>query len=189
MSQAESHPYQAYFEASLAKSLARYEERVGEAFPVPVKIECVSDDGFWAYAKGGSDRLKLDVSAGALDHLRRVCDTVMQLSEALPPEQRVALLDHKDHAIETSFAWLLQHELNHHAIGHFDLIDGAALAEGQSPHGLGVVQRTAKSTSRVNALTKSELAELHMCLELQTDHDATEIVLGAYARENWPLFQ
>ncbi|SMX33989.1 hypothetical protein [Octadecabacter ascidiaceicola] len=38
-------------------------------------------------------------------------------------------------------------------------------------------------------MTPLELANAHLCLELQTDHDATEIILGAYATENWPLFR
>ena len=179
----------AYLEASLARSLARYEERVGQSFPVPTSIRCVSDGTFWASARGDKGQLTLTVSIGALSRIRTVWDRTLSISSVLPPEQRIALLGHEAHAVETSVAWLIQHELNHHAIGHFDLIDGAGLAEGVSPYGLGIVERTRRAQSRLSALTPKERSELHQCLELQADHDATEIVLGAYSAENWPLFR
>lgn len=181
--------YQTYFDATLSKALARFEERVGDPIDVPVKITCIDENAFWALAIPLHDRVQLDVSRGALERIRDVWEKVLHLSSTLPPKQQVALLGHDDHAVETSFAWLLQHELNHYAIGHFEITDGAALAEGKSPKGLGVAQRSDTRPSAMDALMQVERAEMHLCLELQTDHDATEIVLGAYAQENWPLFR
>ena len=183
--------YQAYFEAGLARSLARYEERVGQSFSVPTSIRCVSDGTFWASARGDKRQLTLSVSTGALDRIHTVWNRALHVSSSLPSAsvRRIALLGHESHAVETSVAWLIQHELNHHAIGHFDLIDGAGLAEGVSPYGLGIVERARRAQSSLSAFTPKEMSELHQCLELQTDHDATEIVLGAYSAENWPLFR
>ena len=189
MQNADLAAYQTYFDADLSKALERFQERVGEPLDTPVKITCVEENAFWALAIPLASRLQLDVPWGALARIRHVWEKVLDVSSTLPKEQQVALLGSKDHAIETSFSWLLQHELNHHAIGHFKLTDGAALSEGKSPQGLGIVQRSSQKKSKLDILTEDERNEMHFCLELQTDHDATEIVLGAYATENWTLFR
>ncbi|SCZ55979.1 hypothetical protein SAMN04488118_102509 [Epibacterium ulvae] len=180
----------AYCDAILEKALSRYAERIGVAFPASVTISSIETKAFWAVGYPVKDGLKLEVTTGALGRIQAVWEQALRLSATLPPEQQIALLGHPDHAVETSFSWLLQHELNHHAIGHFSYLDGMGLAEGKSPYGLGVVQRTGKQRKpKPHGLNERELADLHMCLELQTDHDAIEIVLGAYSAENWPLFR
>jgi hypothetical protein len=182
--------YQDYCAAALAKTMTRYAERVRKPFPVPVKILPIETNAFWAVGYLVKDGLQLDVTTGTLDRIQAVWAKALALSDTLPPEQQIALLGHPDHAIETSFSWLLQHELNHHAIGHFGYLDGMGLAEGNSPYGLGVVQRNGKQRKpKPHGLTERELAEVHMCLELKTDHDAIDIVLGAYSSANWPLFR
>ncbi|WP_282078664.1 hypothetical protein [Epibacterium ulvae] len=182
--------YQEYYCAALEKTLSRYTDRMGVAFPVPVTIASIEANSFWAVGYPEGEDLKLDVTTGALDRIQAVWEKALVLSDTLPREQQIALLGHPDHAVEMSFSWLLQHELNHHAIGHFTYLDGMGLAEGNSPYGLGVVQRTGKQRKpKPHGLNERELADLHMCLELQTDHDAIEIVLGAYSAENWPLFR
>jgi len=183
-------PFITFFSQALDRALARYADRVGSAFPVPVTISPIKTNAFWAVGYPVKDGLKLDVTTGALDRIQAVWEKALVLSDTLPPEQQIVLLGHPDHAVETSFSWLLQHELNHHAIGHFNYLDGMGLAEGNSPYGLGVVQHTGKQRKpKHRGLTERELAEVHMCLELQTDHDAFDIVLGAYSVENWPLFR
>ncbi len=182
--------YQSYSDAVLENSLSRYSGRVGEAFPVPVTISPIETDSFWAVGYPVKDGFRLEVTTGALGRIQAVWETALALSDTLPPEQQIALIGHPDHAVETSFSWLLQHELNHHAIGHFTYLDGMGLAEGNSPYGLGVVQHTGKRKKpKPHGLSERELAEVHMCLELQTDHDAIDIVLGAYSSENWLLFR
>lgn len=179
-----------YYETISQRVLSRYAERVGEVFPVPAKISPIEDNTFWAVGYPVGDGLQLDVTTGALDRIQAVWSKALALSDTLPPEQQIALLGHPDHALEMSLSWLLQHELNHHAIGHFAYLDGMGLAEGNSPYGLGVVQRTGKQRKpKPHGLTERELADVHMCLELQTDHDAIDIMLGAYSSENWPLFR
>lgn len=179
--------YQSYFDAALEKALARFEERVGQPVDVHVEITCVDEKDFWALAIPLPNRLQLDVPWGTLARIRDVWEKVLVLSSTLPAKQQVALLGHQDHAVEISFSWLLQHELNHHAIGHFEVTEGASLSEGKSAQGLGIVRRSGKIKSAMDTLSEHERADMHLCLELQADHDATEIVLGAYASDNWPL--
>jgi hypothetical protein len=181
--------YQVYFDAVLAKTIARYEERVGQRFDAPISIRCADHQDFWAYAFMGHKELRLEIASGALDRIREVWTKALTTSSRLPPNHQIELLGHQDHAVETSFAWLLQHELNHQAIGHFTIIPGAGLSEAQCPNGLGIVELDTSQPSQLSELTEQEKAEIHMCFELQTDHDATEIVLGAYVKENWPLFR
>lgn len=64
-----------------------------------------------------------------------------------------------------------------------------ALAEGNSPQGFGILTRASQTESLSQTITPQELADAHLCLELQTDHDATEIILGAYSNGNWPLLR
>lgn len=189
MSHQELSPHQAYYDAVLEKALLRFDDRVGKPFATTVKISCVDDPDFWAFATREIDHLQLDIARGTLDRIQQVWRSSLELSAALPTRQQIVLLGHEDHAIETSFAWLLQHELNHQAIGHFDLGLVAALAEGNSPRGFGIVRRGSQAKSVAQSMTTQQLADAHLCLELQTDHDATEIVLGAYSNENWPLFR
>lgn len=189
MQNADLTTYQAYFDAALSKAMDRFEERVGEPLDTPVSITCIDDGDFWALAVPLPERLQLNVPWGALARIRDVWMKVLGVSDTLPAHQKIALLGDRDHAIEMSFCWLLQHELNHHAIGHFKLTSGAMLSEGNSPQGLGIAKRTGQAKTTIDTLKEDERAEVHLCMEPQTDHDATEIVLGAYATENWPLFR
>ncbi|WJY21581.1 hypothetical protein QTA57_17940 [Fontisubflavum oceani] len=181
--------YQAYFDSALAKALARYEELVGQAFTAPVDVTCADHQDFWAYAFMDHNELRLEIASGTLERIREVWANALTISCRLPSSQRIELIGDEDRAVETSVAWLLQHELNHQAIGHFTMIPGAGLSEAQCPTGLGIVELDTSQPSLLGELTEQEKAEIHRCLELQTDHDATEIVLGAYAKENWPLFR
>lgn len=180
---------QTYFEQVLDKALKRYEERVGSAFPCPVNIDVFDDQDFWAFAYVAAPGLNIDCATGVLWRVADVWDRALLLSETLPSSQQIKLLGHRDHAVETSIHWLIQHELNHLSIGHFDLINGAGIAEGRSPQGFGVASRSGAATKPMDFLDPSEQSQAHLCLELQTDHDATEIVLGAYSVENVSLYR
>jgi len=92
-------------------SAARYFERVGKEFPVPVKSHPLTDDTFIASVRSEGDGAKIEVSDGVFARLTEAWGDVLSLSSQLPEEHRMPLLGEPGHAVETSLNWLLQHEL------------------------------------------------------------------------------
>lgn len=75
---------------------------------------------------------------------------------------------------DVSLVWLVLHELCHIHLSHFKLASN-----------FGLVRRTS-SEPKVNGVTPTVLHPLTpLCLELQADHEATEMLLGAHSQEVW----
>lgn len=70
--------------------------------------------------------------------------------------------------------WLIAHELSHVSLGHFRFAGGFGVAR----------RRTIKSDALSN-LPPAKVPEARLCFELQADHDASEMLLGAYSSERW----
>ncbi|QFT63786.1 hypothetical protein [Roseivivax sp. THAF30] len=111
------------------------------------------------------------------------------LSILYPSPLRINLLGDSADTVDVALSWLVQHELNHAAIGHFKLTDGAALVEGGGEKAFSIATRRSSKSSPLEALPEQEQQLASLCLELQADHDATEIVIGAYSSENHELFR
>lgn len=174
---------------ALAAALDRYGERVGSPFPADVRLEVVESDAFFAQVSMASKAVMVDVSTGVVDRIDAVWNSALEISAGLPEGKRIDLLGNPSHTADMSLRWLMQHELNHYANGHFSLTGGAALLEAGSDTVYGLVSHATPVNTPLAELTGEELALAPLCLELQTDHDSTEIVLGAYSSENWVLFR
>lgn len=175
----------------VVSALMRYQERVGTQLPAPLKHEVASSKDFFAHIYPLYDGYGLNVSEGVVTHIQDAWARALDLSATMPPERQIQLLGNPWHAPEMSLRWLIQHELNHYAIGHFHLTGSAGLLEGNQSAALGIASRGSAEVQPglIATLSPAEQALAPLCLELQTDHDASEIVLGAYSPENWVLFR
>ncbi|MBF9044972.1 hypothetical protein HKCCE4037_16640 [Rhodobacterales bacterium HKCCE4037] len=174
---------------ALDAALQRYEDRVGAAFPVAVNLAVLEDIAFYAAVFPEGDGILIEATTGVVDAIALTWHTALGISADLPEGTGIDLLGGPQHPVDMALRWLMQHELNHYAIGHFSLTDGAGLLEAGSRTVFGAVARLDLRGSPLHALSPQERRLAPLCLELQTDHDATEIVLGAYSSENWVLFR
>lgn len=73
-----------------------------------------------------------------------------------------------------SLIWLMLHELSHMHLGHFTFADE-----------FGVAQRSHQEV-RTRDEIRYDLRHLTpLCLEMQADHEATDLLLGAYSTDGW----
>lgn len=78
--------------------------------------------------------------------------------------------------VETGLEWLILHELHHADLGHFEVLRGLPT--------LNLVVRFATPPIRLEAVSKEDWSKITPCLELQGDHEATEMMLGAFDKED-----
>jgi hypothetical protein len=182
-------PQEARLQQALDAALHRYEERVGVSFPADVSLTVIEAEAVYAAVFPEGNGILIEASTGVVDAIDKVWREALAVSASMPEDTGIELLGDPEHPIDIALQWLVQHELNHYAIGHFALTNGAGLLEAGSQSGFGAVARFDLNQSPLHMLPLDERRLAPLCLELQTDHDATEIVLGAYSSENWVLFR
>ncbi|UWR87836.1 hypothetical protein [Phaeobacter inhibens] len=175
----------------LDAAVERYNERVAAPIVATPSLRVIPTQAFYAHVFPLKEGLGIDASSGLLTHIAEAWEKALVLSRGLPINRQIELLGTESHAVEMSLRWLMQHELNHFAIGHFRITGSAGLLEAGDPRGYGVAsQGTAPQDLVEIDLAEGETEEwTSYCLELQADQDATEIFLGAYSSENWVLFR
>ncbi len=124
--------------------------------------------------------LRITVEPSFVVEIREAWQALMALSDQMPSEHRISLSGSIEDAIETSVDWLIQHEINHFAIGHFHLLETQQIAETSPTRSFDLLQRASNVPPLLDGFTEEERRLAPLCLELQTDHDATEFILGAY---------
>ena len=174
---------------ALDAALERYADRVGEALPHEVELQITPLDDFLAVVYPTEQGITIKATTGVVARLEEAWDTTLALSKALPSESQIKLLGHTDHVVDIALRWLMQHELNHVAVGHFKLTAGAGIIEGGGDTHFALARQKRLSPSPLDGLDVDDGKLASLCLELQADHDATEIVLGAYFNENHDLFR
>ena len=118
---------------ALDAALHRYEDRVGAAFPADVELDVISSEVFYAAVYPGTDGIVVEVSTGAVDTIEETWRAALAVSKDMPEGSGIDPLGDPEHPIDMSLRWLMQHELNHYAIGHFALSGGAGLLEAELP--------------------------------------------------------
>ncbi len=174
---------------ALDAALERYTERVGEAFPHEVELRINPQDEFLAVVYPTKQCITIEATTGVVARLEEAWAATLSLSKALPSGSQIELLGRTDHVVDMALRWLMQHELNHVAVGHFQLTAGAGIIEGGGDTHFALARQKHRQTSLLDALNIADKKLASLCLELQADHDATEIVLGAYFNENHDLFR
>jgi hypothetical protein len=173
---------------ALAAALERYDDRVGEAFAHEVELKINPSDAFLALVRPSETGIVIEATMAVVARIEEAWTATLNLSNALPSDSQIALLGDHDHVVDVALRWLMQHELNHVAVGHFKLSAGAGIVEGGGLTQFALASQKHRSASPLNQLNATDQKLAPLCLELQADHDATEIVLGAYFNENHELF-
>lgn len=173
---------------ALDAALERYVDRVGEAFPHEVELQITPMDDFLAVVYPSEQGITIEATIGVVARLEKAWAATLSLSNSLPSGSQIELLGRADHVVDIALRWLMLHELNHVAVGHFRLTAGAGIVEGGGNTHFALARQKHRQTSPLDALNIADKKLASLCLELQADHDATEIVLGAYFNENHELF-
>lgn len=175
--------------AALIAALERYDDRVEEPFAATPSLRVHDRSDFYARVYPLADGLGIDASTGVVEHLEQIWDKALALSDTMPPERKIELLGRPSHVVDMSLRWLMQHELNHFAIGHFKVTGAAGLLEAATTSRSADEAVESHTTAPGLHVSPEDQALAPLCLELQADYDATEIVLGAYSPQNWDLFR
>ena len=164
------------------------ETRMNTSFSVIPDLKPIEDDAFIALAEPTSDGLRLHVSNGVVDALTDLWQKAEAYSDALPEEDQLNV-GNIDQAIDTSMQWLMLHELHHYQMGHFKLNGGMGLAETSNAYAMGLTSRSAPEPSLIDQLPQEAQTLARQCMEMQADHDSTEMLLDAYSSEGWDIIR
>lgn len=164
---------------ALDAAIARYTKLMGEPFSGTTSLEVIESNAFSALALPTNDGVALRISSGVAASIEDLWHKAMAVSVSLPHAQQLNF-DEVGQAIDHSLLWLMLHELHHFENGHLDLIGPAGLAETS----MGL---TSRGNLKENALAVSaeETLLLRRCMEMQADHEATEMLLDAYSSDGW----
>lgn len=174
--------------ALLFEALKRYNLATGKVFSPNAALESQEGGEFIAIGRLSSGGLGLAVSEGVLRATHALWRDAMALSDSLPEASQFNV-GCVDQAIDASLQWLILHELHHYQMGHFKLLGGASISETSNAGALGLTSRSASEPVLINALPLSERLLARRCLELQADHDATEMLLDAYSTDGWSILR
>ncbi len=154
-------------------------------FPSNTDIFTLEVDDFLAEVHRDNDgAIVVTVSTGVVKDAIALWQQAKELSEQIPEENRLKI-DDIDKAVDASLTWLMLHELHHEQIGHLELVGSAGISEVKRLPELGLTRRAKSKPSLLDKMTKDEVLAIQRCLELQADHDAQEILLGHYSKQNW----
>lgn len=175
---------------SIARNLALncYVSAMGEAFPAEVLLEIPGDQNFLALAQPSGNSIELVISKGAVAAVQALWHDAMALSDSLPKETQLNV-GNVEQAVDASLQWLILHELHHFQMGHFMLVGGQAISETTVSPALGLTSRSSKEPILLDTLDPSERLPARRCLELQADHDGTEMLLDGYSTDGWPILR
>lgn len=130
-------------QSALYAAVERFDERVSTFSATPA-LRVIPSDTFYAHVFPLGEGLGIDTSTGTANQIAQAWKRALDLSAGLPPERQFELLGHPDHAADMSLRWLMQHELNHFAIGHFRITGSAGPLEAGDPKGFGIATQGAK---------------------------------------------
>lgn len=99
--------------------------------------------------------------------------TKLVASNTNNPQANFILFNHEQ-PLSLSLRWLVAHELSHIDLNHFELADS-----------FGIAQRSSMKPKPLSSLPEELRLLAPLCLEMQADHEATEMLLGAYSTDNW----
>ncbi|WP_416370041.1 hypothetical protein [Tritonibacter mobilis] len=147
-------------------SINKFMEVWGSAFSNHTHIDLLQDSTFECIVFRHSDQFFLHVTKGIEVQISLLW-AKLKLSGALKTPNTPQLFQH-------SLDWLLLHEMSHIELKHLDFADA-----------FGVVQRPSLKQKTFYLLSKDMRPLAPLCLEMQADHEATDVLLGPYATNDW----
>jgi|GEM_PF-1573543 len=165
-------------------ALRHYQAVLGQTFePIP-RCQWIETSAFWAVVTDEPDGYLLRVTTGLVDQVtelwRSACADDGFLAGAGQPVDADA-----DQLIHLTLAWLMLHELQHVELNHFDLAGQSDLAETRNAPSFEIASREPPKHAPMLTLPEHLQSVARFCLELQADHDASEILLERYSPDEW----
>ncbi|MGH1356115.1 MAG: hypothetical protein ACRBBS_13660 [Thalassovita sp.] len=174
----------AQLHAALATALQQMEELLGQPLTLTPKLEVVDDTSFWALIELQAEGLSIRASTGVVSTLTTFWNAAYA-SETFLNGAGQPVTAGKDDMIHLSLVWLMLHELQHFDLNHFDLMGCSFVGETAQSHQFAIASRAPAKPNPLPDLPVSELPKVPLCLELQADHDASELLLDAYSADEW----
>ncbi len=170
---------------ALLVALKQYQELTGKPFPVIPSLDLHDDSGFWALAELDRDRFVIRVGGGVVPALTSLWTKAFGDDDFLTGVSFPFDADKAD-AIHVSLVWLIFHEMQHFELGHFCFMGCSFLSETEHGKRFALLSRSVTKPSPIDGLGEVTKAMVPLCLELQADHEAAELVLDAYSADEWP---
>lgn len=162
-------------------ALAQYQETTGAAFPTVPRLLIDPDTRFWASAEIRDEGLSITVAEGLVTTISNFW--AQESIKGSPNGTRGDM-------IHTGLVWLMLHEFHHYQLGHFALTNRMRLTEAKDANSFGIAKRVSRTLPPALAnIDVDDLPKVEPCLELQADHDATEMLLDAYSPEGWNVIR
>lgn len=170
-------------ENAFKAALSQYADTMGENFPQRPKLDVISDAEFWAMAVVEGDESYIRVATGTVDNITTLWTTSFA-DEGIFEGFGKATKTSAATMVEISLVWLMLHELHHFQMGHFGSGNPTTVSMYGEFEEFMLVTRTTNCST--NAPFESGKQSQILALEMEADHDATEMLLDAYSAEQWP---
>lgn len=146
------------FETALADWMHVGSQKFG--IPISsVQLELVDDTSFWVSLTHDADFTLLQVSKG----VKLQIDRLTAAKNILSPIECI---------LRYAAGFLVFHELGHIALGHFKMAEC-----------FGIAQRSSTIRTPLNVVPSEVNSLFSLCLEMQADHQATDLLLGPYSTD------
>ena len=165
-------------------ALAQYQEVMGQPVSAAPQFEAVDDSVFWAYVEEIAGGYEMQVSTGVVKMTAELWDAAFAGKEFIAGIGH-SVMSNDANMTHISLVWLMLHELHHIDLNHFDLSDSFRIAETNNAPQFNLVRRVEAKPDLLATLPKDIRDHAPLCLELQADHDAAEMLIDAYSAEEW----
>lgn len=170
--------------SALSTALKQMEELLGQPLAITPRLDMVDDSSFWALIELQAEDLFIRASTGVVSTLAAFWNGAYASQTFLHGSGRPVTAD-KDDMLHLSLVWLMLHELQHFDLNHFDLMGCSFVGETAHSHQFAIASRAPAKPNPLPDLPMSDLPKVPLCLELQADHDACELLLDAYSADEW----
>ncbi|MFY0624590.1 MAG: hypothetical protein JXQ89_23175, partial [Pelagimonas sp.] len=168
----------------LATALQQMEELLGQPLAITPRLDVIDDSSFWALIELQAEDLCIRASTGVASTLAAFWDAAYASKTFLGGAGRPVTAN-KDDMLHLSLVWLMLHELQHFDLNHFDLMGCPFVGETAQSHQFAIASRAPAKPNPLPDFPISDLPKVPLCLELQADHDASELLLDAYSADEW----
>ncbi|WP_417261442.1 hypothetical protein [Celeribacter sp.] len=152
---------------AFSNAVNQFEKTTGDCRTIIPRYVCSKTTDFVATIEPKGNGYVLSLSSGLAEKSSQLWAEVFTNVGLLENVFAKAFLN-ADQMTQASLVWLILHEFHHIDLKHFELA-----------RSFDVAQRS-RAGSPQKFLNISRL-----CLEMQADHEATEMLLGAYSPDNW----
>lgn len=170
--------------AAIKTAQELYLETMGQPISFAAKLDCVDDQSFWATVEPDGDAFMLEVTSGLMATVAALWDSAYADPEFLAGVGQPVASDASQMA-HISLVWLMLHEMHHIDLNHFDLMGAFRISETRNAPRFDIARRDAPKPDPLLGLPVELRWDVPLCLELQADHDAFEMLLDAYSTEEW----